>query len=153
MIAPALLMWGLVNMPAAGASLLLNAEGVLTALIAWLVFRENFDRRIAIGMVLIVAGAVIAVVGLGEPMTAELLIAGALMAAGVWLHLTETHEYTHEHVALEHEHHHEHDAHHQHAHDAPIAAGMAHSHLHQHAPMTHSHAHFPDAYHQHHEKL
>jgi EamA-like transporter family len=50
------------------------------------------------------AGAVIAVVGLGEPITIELLIAGALMAAGVWLHLTETHEHTHEHVALEHEH-------------------------------------------------
>jgi drug/metabolite transporter (DMT)-like permease len=59
MIAPALLMWGLVNMPAAGASLLLNAEGVLTALIAWFVFRENFDRRIALGMVLIVAGAMV----------------------------------------------------------------------------------------------
>ena len=59
MIAPALLMWGLVNMPASGASLLLNAEGVLTALIAWFVFRENFDRRIAIGMALIVAGALV----------------------------------------------------------------------------------------------
>lgn len=42
MIAPAMLMWGLVNVPASGASLLLNAEGVLTALIAWFVFRENF---------------------------------------------------------------------------------------------------------------
>ena len=52
MIAPALLMWGLVNMPASGASLLLNAEGVLTALIAWFVFGEKFDRRIALGMAL-----------------------------------------------------------------------------------------------------
>lgn len=43
----------------AGASLLLNAEGVLTALIAWFVFRENFDRRIALGMLLIVAGALV----------------------------------------------------------------------------------------------
>ena len=58
-IAPALLMWGLVNMPASGASLLLNAEGVMTALIAWFVFRENFDRRIALGMALIVAGALV----------------------------------------------------------------------------------------------
>ena len=267
MIAPAMLMWGLVNMPASGASLLLNAEGVLTALIAWFVFRENFDRRIALGMVLIVAGAmvlswpkemsfgaaipslavlgaclfwaidnnltrkvslldssfiamnkglvagavntgialalgaalptplimgaaaivglmsyglslmlfvvalrhlgtartgayfstapfagaVIAVIGLGEPMTMELLIAGALMAAGVWLHLTETHEHMHDHTALEHEHHHEHDAHHQHPHDPSIAAEIAHSHRHRHEPMTHSHAHFPDAHHQHHE--
>jgi len=97
------------------------------------------------------AGAVIAVVGLGEAMTMELLIAGALMAAGVWLHLTETHEHSHEHVALEHEHHHEHDAHHQHAHDTPVAAGTAHSHRHRHEPMAHSHAHFPDAHHQHHD--
>lgn len=59
MIGPALLMWGLSRMPAAGASLLLNAEGVFTALLAWFVFRENFDRRIALGMALIVAGAVV----------------------------------------------------------------------------------------------
>ncbi len=49
-------MVGLSGMPASGASLLLNAEGVLTALIAWCVFRENFDRRIALGMLAIVAG-------------------------------------------------------------------------------------------------
>jgi drug/metabolite transporter (DMT)-like permease len=57
-IAPVLLMSGLALMPAAGASLLLNAEGVFTALLAWFVFRENFDRRIAMGMVAIAAGAV-----------------------------------------------------------------------------------------------
>src|SRR5689334_234987 len=57
-VGPVLLMYGLARMPAAGASLLLNAEGVLTALIAWFVFKENFDRRIALGMALIVAGAV-----------------------------------------------------------------------------------------------
>lgn len=57
--APVLLMFGLVRMPASGASLLLNAEAVFTALLAWFVFKENFDRRIALGMVAIVAGAVI----------------------------------------------------------------------------------------------
>ena len=41
------------------ASLLLTLEGVLTALLAWFVFKENFDRRIAIGMLSIVAGAVV----------------------------------------------------------------------------------------------
>ena len=56
---PVLLMWGLSSMPASGASLLLNAEGVFTALIAWFVFRENFDRRIALGMALIVAGTLV----------------------------------------------------------------------------------------------
>ena len=58
-VAPVLLMWGLSAMPAASASLLLNAEGVFTALLAWFVFRENFDRRIALGMASIVAGALV----------------------------------------------------------------------------------------------
>lgn len=58
-IGPVLLMFGLTGMPASGASLLLNAEGVFTALLAWFVFKENFDRRIALGMVAIVAGAVV----------------------------------------------------------------------------------------------
>ncbi len=57
-IGPVLLMFGLTGMPASGASLLLNAEGVLTALLAWVVFKENFDHRIAIGMAAIAAGAV-----------------------------------------------------------------------------------------------
>lgn len=56
---PVLLMFGLSRMAASGASLLLTAEGAFTALIAWFVFRENFDRRIAIGMAAIVAGAVV----------------------------------------------------------------------------------------------
>ena len=265
MIAPALLMWGLVNMPASGASLLLNAEGVLTALIAWFVFGENFDRRIALGMALIVAGALvlswpeqmqigaalpslavtgaclfwaidnnltrkvalldasfiamtkglvagavntaialslgslfppvptalaaaavgllsygvslmlfvialrhlgtartgayfstapfagalIAIIGMNEPVTNQLLIAGALMAAGVWLHLTERHEHVHAHEPLEHEHEHAHDEHHRHAHSTPVAANISHSHAHRHEPMTHNHSHYPDVHHQH----
>ena len=56
---PVLLMLGLSGMPASGASLLLNAEGVFTALLAWIAFRENFDRRIALGMTAIATGAVI----------------------------------------------------------------------------------------------
>ena len=52
-IGPVLLMVGLTRMPASGASLLLNAEGVFTAFLAWFAFRENFDRRIAAGMLLI----------------------------------------------------------------------------------------------------
>ena len=58
-VAPVLLMVGLVGMPASGASLLLNAEAVFTALLAWIVFRENVDRRVALGMLAIVAGAVV----------------------------------------------------------------------------------------------
>lgn len=55
-IGPVLLMAGLAVTPASTASLLLNMEGVLTAVLAWFVFKENFDRRIALGMMLIVAG-------------------------------------------------------------------------------------------------
>ena len=58
-IAPVLLMQGLARMPAAGASLLLNAEGIFTALLAWFVFRENVDRRVAFGMLLIAIGTVV----------------------------------------------------------------------------------------------
>src|SRR5215212_8086815 len=56
---PVLLMLGLATTPASTASLLLNLEGVFTALLAWFVFRENFDRRIALGMLAIVAGGVV----------------------------------------------------------------------------------------------
>src|SRR6266511_2194763 len=56
-IAPVLLMVGLTHTPAASASLSLNLEGVLTAVLAWFVFRENFDRRIALGMLAITVGA------------------------------------------------------------------------------------------------
>lgn len=58
-VGPVLLMFGLSAMPASGASLLLNAEGVFTALLAWFAFRENFDRRIALGILLIMAGTVV----------------------------------------------------------------------------------------------
>jgi drug/metabolite transporter (DMT)-like permease len=55
---PALLMLGLSTTPAATSSLLLNLEGVFTALIAWVVFRENVDLQVVLGMVAIVAGGV-----------------------------------------------------------------------------------------------
>jgi len=58
-LGPILLLIGLRYTPASSASLLLNLEGVLTALLAWFVFRENFDRRIAFGMTTITAGGVL----------------------------------------------------------------------------------------------
>ncbi|WP_061286734.1 DMT family transporter [Herbaspirillum chlorophenolicum] len=263
-IAPVLLMTGLTAMPASGTSLLLNAEGVFTALLAWFVFKENFDRRIAFGMLAIVLGAIVlswptasgfsaawpslAILGaclawaidnnltrkvslndaswvasvkglasgatnlvlalllgasipsptlvlsamvlgflaygvslalfvvalrhlgtartgayfsiapffgallalaLGEPLTAPLVIAGLLMALGIWLHLSEQHQHSHIHEELEHEHEHVHDEHHQHAHDFPVATGVAHRHMHRHSRIEHTHAHFPDSHHQH----
>jgi drug/metabolite transporter (DMT)-like permease len=58
-LGPALLMWGLARTDGATASLLLNVEGVLTAVLAWLVFKENADRRIVLGMLAIVGGGVL----------------------------------------------------------------------------------------------
>jgi drug/metabolite transporter (DMT)-like permease len=51
-------MLGLQTTPAATGSLLLNLEGVFTALIAWIVFRENVDVQVFLGMAAIVAGGV-----------------------------------------------------------------------------------------------
>lgn len=82
-LGPVLLLLGLMQTSAATASLLLNLEAVLTALIAWLVFRENANRRILLGFALIVAGAVVLALqgssqhlGLGR---GALLIAGACL--------------------------------------------------------------------------
>lgn len=56
---PVLLMFGLRRTPAAHASLLLSLEGVLTVVLAWLVFREHVGTRVAIGMGLITTGALV----------------------------------------------------------------------------------------------
>ena len=57
--APVLLMAGLAGMPATGASLLLNAEAVLTVAIAWLAFGEHVNRRTLAGFACILAGVVV----------------------------------------------------------------------------------------------
>jgi drug/metabolite transporter (DMT)-like permease len=56
-LGPVFLMFGLARTDAAGASLLLNLEGLATMAIAWLVFRENVDRRLLLGAFAILAGA------------------------------------------------------------------------------------------------
>ncbi|WP_291990379.1 DMT family transporter [Candidatus Accumulibacter sp. ACC007] len=58
-LGPVALLYGLVHTSGATASLLLNLEAVLTALLAWLAFKENADRRIVLGMLAIVAGGVL----------------------------------------------------------------------------------------------
>lgn len=87
---PVLLMLGLAATPASTASLLLNLEGVFTALIAWFVFRENFDRRIAFGMLLIVAGGALASLeaGTGGIALGSLLVAAACLAWAIDNNLT-----------------------------------------------------------------
>lgn len=90
-LGPVLLMVGLVGLPASAASLLLNAEGVFTAVLAWVVFRENVDRRVALGMLAIVAGAMVLSVPsgieLGSPW-ASLAVLGACLCWGIDNNLT-----------------------------------------------------------------
>ena len=90
-VGPVLLMAGLARTDAATASLLLTLEGVATALLAWFVFRENFDQRIAIGMACLLAGAVV-LSWSGTPtvagLTGPLVIAGACVAWGLDNNLT-----------------------------------------------------------------
>lgn len=81
MLAPVLLMFGLTQTSGASASLLLNVEGVLTALIAWVVFKENADRHIVAGMAVIVLGGVL----LSWQPQALALSPGALLIVGACL--------------------------------------------------------------------
>jgi len=265
-IAPVLLMIGLSRSSAAAASLLLNLEAVLTAILAWIAFRESTDARIVSGMLLIIAGGValswpsragtsqewlgpvaiagaclcwaidnnltrrisasdavfvagikglvagvvnavlaalllapvpaaatvglamllgffgyglsltlfvlslrglgtartgayfstapfigaaIAILLFGEEVTVRLIVAGALMAVGLFLHLAEAHDHEHAHEAVEHEHRHVHDAHHRHVHRPTDPAGEPHTHWHRHAPLRHKHPHYPDLHHGH----
>lgn len=265
-LGPVALMFGLRYTSGSTAALLLNLEAVLTAVIAWVVFRENADRRIVLGMAVIVAGGMLlswsagagggdgwlgpaaitlacvcwaidnnltrkvsasdalfiagskglmaglvnatlalslgravppvstamlimlvglmgygvslvlfvlalrglgtartgayfstapfigafgALVVLGESVGPVFWAACALMAWGVWLHLTEQHDHLHTHEPLEHTHAHRHDAHHQHAHDFDWDGREPHTHPHVHAAVTHKHPHFPDIHHRH----
>jgi hypothetical protein len=94
-------------------------------------------------------GALVAVIGFGEPVTARLLAAAALMAAGLYLHLSERHAHEHTHEPLEHGHAHTHDAHHHRAHGPGDPPGEPHSHLHAHGRLVQSHPHYPDIHHRH----
>lgn len=94
-------------------------------------------------------GAGVAVLFLGESVSLPLLLAGLLMAAGVYLHLSERHSHEHAHERLEHEHRHVHDPHHQHEHRPEDPSGEPHTHSHRHAPLVHSHPHYPDLHHRH----
>jgi drug/metabolite transporter (DMT)-like permease len=263
--APAALTYGLVTSTASSASLLLNLEAVFTVLLAWFLFHENFDRRVAVGMSLIVGGgvllafvpmkqsdaplglmliviaclcwavdnnltrriaandavmiagvkglvagainlglsvvigrtfpparetivamsvgflgygislvlfvlalrhlgaaraaayfatapfvgALVAVLLQNEPITVQLVLAGALMAAGVVVHLAEQHRHLHAHESLEHSHTHSHDEHHDHAHAFAWDGREPHSHPHLHLPIVHAHVHYPDVHHRH----
>ena len=84
-------MLGLARTEAATASLLLTLEGAATALMAWFIFQENFDRRIALGMTSLVAGAIV-LSWSGHPASSDLFgpfaVVGACIAWGLDNNLT-----------------------------------------------------------------
>jgi drug/metabolite transporter (DMT)-like permease len=94
-------------------------------------------------------GAALSILLLGEATSTGFWIAGALMAFGVWLHLTERHEHRHAHETQDHEHSHTHDEHHRHEHDFAWDGKEPHAHPHHHATLEHAHAHYPDIHHHH----
>ena len=90
-VGPVLLMAGLQRTDASAASLLLTLEGVATALMAWFIFHESFDRRIMLGMACLVGGAIV-LSWTGRPelpgFIGPLAIVGACVAWGLDNNLT-----------------------------------------------------------------
>jgi drug/metabolite transporter (DMT)-like permease len=90
-VGPLLLMTGLSMTDAAAASLLLTLEGVATALMAWFIFGENFDARVALGMACLATGALV-LSWTDQPTLSGLLgplaIVGACIAWGLDNNLT-----------------------------------------------------------------
>jgi drug/metabolite transporter (DMT)-like permease len=90
-VGPVLLMFALALGPAAPSSLLLNLEGVFTALLAWLVFREHVHGRIAAGMAAITTGGLMLSWDTSAPSVvdrAALLVVGACAAWAIDNNLT-----------------------------------------------------------------
>lgn len=83
-LAPTTLFWSLSRLPAGNAALLLNFEGLLTAVFAALMFREAVDRRVWLGMFLmILAGGVLSAVGTAANLTGVPTL-GVILACGLW---------------------------------------------------------------------
>lgn len=96
------------------------------------------------------AGVIVAIVVLGDSMPTLLLPAAALMAFGVWLHISEHHEHAHAHRGETHTHVHVHDdGHHDHEHPSGVDVFGPHSHEHVHLAVMHAHPHQPDIHHRH----
>lgn len=93
-------------------------------------------------------GAALAIPIAGDAPSLRVAGAALLIAAGVWLLLSEKHAHRHRHEPLDHEHLHVHDEHHQHAHRGDEGP-EPHAHRHHHDPIEHAHAHASDVHHRH----
>ncbi|MEO8321086.1 MAG: DMT family transporter [Bradyrhizobium sp.] len=89
-IGPLFLMIGLSHTDAASGSLLMNLEGLATMAIAWIIFGEGVDRRLILGALAIVLGALV-LCWSGQSVTLDAgaaLITGACIAWGIDNNLT-----------------------------------------------------------------
>lgn len=80
-LGPALLAWGLQHTSASSASLMLALEAAFTLLLAYLFYREQIDRRVALAMLLLTAGGALLLVDRAEHSPGQLLGLLAVMAA------------------------------------------------------------------------
>lgn len=86
-VGPLLLMFGLARIDASTTSLLMALEDAATAILAWFVFRENFDRRERTDAYFSMApflGALVSVAVLRENVTWALFAAGFLGFTSVY---------------------------------------------------------------------
>ncbi|MEO8214409.1 MAG: DMT family transporter [Myxococcales bacterium] len=136
--------WRALALAACGAA----GYGLSLALYLQAQRRIGAARTASIFAVAPFVGAIVAW-GLGErDVTPATLVAAALFAGAVALHLTERHRHRHRHEVLLHEHPHRHDdQHHLHAHQPPVLG--EHTHPHHHEPLHHEHEHGPDLHHSH----
>ena len=91
-VAPVIFLVGLSQTAASTASLLLNLEMVFTALLAWMLFKEGFEGRVAWGLALILAGCLVLAwpeIGFQAWGTGALPIAGACLCWGMDNNLTQ----------------------------------------------------------------
>jgi drug/metabolite transporter (DMT)-like permease len=139
-----------------GVSIVLGALGLGAVAFGMSVVLDAYALRLlgaaresAIFAVAPFVGAVAAWPLLGEQLGTQEIVAGAIMAIGVFAVLREVHEHSHEHEPLIHDHVHVHDVHHQHEHPPGTDPGEAHSHQHYHDRLVHAHAHISDVHHRH----
>ncbi len=84
-LGPVALAWGLQRTSGASASLLLTLEALFTAVLAWRLYRESMGPRVWAAMALLLAGAVVLILGqgsLGGTQLAGLL--AVLLATAAW---------------------------------------------------------------------
>ena len=137
--------------PVVGAGLLAGFAGYGLSLACYVLALRNIGtaRTGAYFSLAPFVGAGVSPILLHEPVGSLLIVAALLMGEGVWLHLTEKHEYEHRHERMTHTHRHIHDEHHQHSHTPGWDGREPHTHGHAHSPLIHSHPHYPDADHRH----